>query len=210
MKVLLSLMILLVTSISASADEAKKCSSFVKDITVDSNLATASVMANMRNKVGSLRFETTQMLEKAESNVLKAEKPTDFCPSNCDLPQDPIVVFKTVPNKFLSNYDQSEKCGKLQGETEKNPFSYNNKEFTSLQSLEDWFSNFSQGKGADGKDLYEKCSGKCSPQYECIISRNGNNFVLDANVICGQARDKKDNNYHLSYSYRWICQDKKG
>ncbi len=210
MKLLLTLMLFLIASVSGIAEEAKKCSSFVKDINIESNLATASVIANKLNKVGSIRFETSHMLEEAEKNVLKVEKPTDLCPSNCDLPKEPIVVFKSVPNEFLSHYDESEKCGKLQEETEKNPLSYNNKDFPTLQSLEDWFGDFTRGKGADGKDLYERCSGKCSPQYECIISRNDDKFLLDAQVLCGQARDKNDNKYVLSYSYRWICQDKKG
>jgi hypothetical protein len=119
-----------------------------------------------------------------------------------------MIVFQSIPNNFLTNYDQHEKCETLQDETEENPLTYNDKEFDTMQALESWFSNFSQGKGEDGKNLYKKCSGECSPQYKNIISKNDNKYTLNATVICGQARDKKDDNYEISYSYRWVCQDK--
>jgi hypothetical protein len=201
-------MVLISASILVKAGEDEDCSSYVRDTKVVSSLASASMLANARNKNGSIRFETKEMLNKAETNLVNAEKPADLCPSNCQLPDKPTIVFQSIPNNFLTNYDQHEKCETLQDKTEENPFTYRDKEFDTMQDLENWFSKFSQGKGEDGKNLYERCSGECSPQYKNIISSQDNQLILTAEVVCGQARDKKDNNYEISYSYRWVCQDK--
>lgn len=200
--------VLMSVSILVKAEEDKDCSSYVRDIKVESSLASASMLANARNKNGSIRFETKEMLNKAETNLANAEKPTDLCPSDCQLPDKPLIVFQSIPNDFLTNYDQREECEALQDETKRDPLTYSNKEFDTMQALENWFSNFSQGKGVDGKNLYERCSGKCSPQYKNIIASEDDKLILSAEVVCGKARDKKDNNYEISYSYRWVCQDK--
>jgi hypothetical protein len=202
------LIVLMSLSMLVKAEEDEDCSSYIRDIKVESSLATASMLANARNKKGSIRFETKEMLNKAETNLMTAEKPADLCPSDCKLPDMPKIVFQSIPNNFLAAYKQRDECEKLQDETEESPFTYNDKKFASMQDLEKWFSNFSQGKGEDGKNLYERCSGQCSPQYKNIITNTDNTFVLNAEVVCGHARDKKDNSYKISYSYRWVCQDK--
>ncbi len=206
-KISLYLMVIMSISILVKAEADKDCSSYIRDAKIESSLASASMLANAQNKKGSIRFETKEMLNKAETNLANAEKPTDLCPSDCQLPDKPLIVFQSIPNNFLTGYDQQEKCQTLQGETEKTPFTYSEKEFDTMQALENWLSKFSQGKGEDGKNLYERCSGQCSPQYKNIISSQDNKLILNAEVVCGQARDKKDNNYEISYSYRWVCQE---
>jgi hypothetical protein len=191
----------------AVADSGDKCSGVEKVVKQESTLATASFFANERDQAGSIRYESGAMLEKAESNVGTAQKPADLCPAGCQISEKPEVIFKAVPNKFLSDYSDYDKCQKLLEETEKTPFSYT-EHFSSIDQIESWFSDFSRGKGEDGKDMYNKCSGKCSPQYELIISKEGSKLTLNAEVICGHERDKKDNQYELSYSYRWSCESK--
>jgi len=191
----------------AVADTGDKCSGIEKVVKQESTLATAAFLANERNKAGSIRYESGAMLEKAESNIGTAQKPADLCPSGCEISEKPEIIFKAVPNKFLSDYSDYDKCQKLLEETQKTPFEYN-EQFSSIDQIESWFSDFSRGKGEDGKGMYDKCSGKCSPQYELIISKQNGKLALDADVICGHERDKKDNQYELSYSYRWSCESK--
>ena len=205
---LILVIILILSSKLFAASETSSCSNYLRDMLVESGLATASLLANLRNKEGSIRFGIKRTLDKAEDNIQSAVKPQDLCPSNCKLPSEPLVIFKSIPNKYLVDYDQSNKCNAMLVDTTSNPIAYNNRVFDSLKSLEDWFGDLSQGKGSDGKDLYKKCDGQCSPQYACDISDNGNNYKLDAKVLCGPARDKDDNHYKISYSYRWVCQDK--
>lgn len=208
LKISILLMALMSISILAKAKEVTDCSSHIRDVKVESSVALASMLANAQNKKGSIRFKTKEMLNKAEKDLASAEKPTDLCPSDCKLSDQPLIIFQSIPNNFLANYDQHEKCETLQNETEERPFTYGDREFDTMQDLENWFSSFSQGKGEDGKDLYKRCDGKCSPQYKNLISSDGNKLILTAEVVCGPARDKKDNRYQISYSYRWFCQDK--
>ena len=200
--------LIFVSSLVHAAEKDRGCSSYIKDLEMASGLASASMLANAQNKKGSIRFETRKMLNKAETNLASAEKPANLCPSDCKLPEKPMIVFQSIPNNFLADHDQPGKCQTLHEETEESPFTYSDREFDTMQALESWFSSFSQGKGEDGKNLYERCDGKCSPQYKNIILSDGNKLILTAEVVCGPARDKKDNSYQISYSYRWICQDK--
>jgi hypothetical protein len=190
----------------AFAQDADKCSSAVKTVKMESTQATASFFANERNKPGSIRYESGAILEKADNGLASAEKPADLCPAGCTLPDKPVIVFRAVPQKFLTDYSDYNMCQKLLEQTEKMPFEYN-KDFSSMSEVENWFSNFSRGKGADGQNMYEKCGGQCSPQYEFFIADANGKLSLDADVVCGHARDKNNNMYDISYSYKWVCED---
>lgn len=191
----------------AGAEAADKCSSVEKDVSVESTLATAALFAKEENRQGSIRYESKALMNKAEAGAQNAEKPEGFCPAGCELNNEPVVIFKAIPHKFLTSYSDYDMCQKLLEQTEKTPFNYN-KQFDSITDVENWFSNFSRGKGTDGKDLDKKCGGDCSPQYEFFITNNGANLTLNADVVCGHARDKSDDKYNLFYSYRWTCQSK--
>jgi len=190
---------------TAFGQNADKCSSAVKTVKMESTQATASFFANEGNKPGSIRYESGAILEKADNGLASAEKPADLCPQGCTLPDKPVIVFRAIPQKFLTNYPDYDKCQKLLEETEKTPFEYN-KDFGSMSEVESWFSDFSRGKGADGQNMYDRCSGQCSPQYEFFIADANGKLALDADVVCGHARDKDNNMYDISYSYRWQCQ----
>lgn len=192
---------------TAGAQENDECSDIEKDIVEESTQGTASLFANEGNKPGSVRYESGAILEKAEAGMPDAVKPADFCPAGCELNPEPVIEFKAVPQKFLTNYSGYDQCQKLLEETQKNPFQYN-EQFGSMSEVQDWFSNFSRGKGTDGKDLYQRCSGQCSPQYEFFITNESGKLALDAEIVCGHARDKSNNMYDISYSYKWICQEK--
>ena len=190
---------------TAGAKGSDTCSDIEKDISEASTQGTASLFANQSNKPGSVRYESGAILQKAQAGMPDAVKPADFCPAGCELRTTPVIVFKAVPQKFLTNYSGYDQCQKLMEETQKNPFEYY-EQFDSMPQVQDWFSNFSRGKGADGQDLYKKCSGQCSPQYEFFITNDAGKLALDAEIVCGHARDKSNNMYDISYSYKWLCQ----
>jgi hypothetical protein len=198
----------LVFQLHTAGAEETKCSNIEKDIVEETTHATASLFANESNKPGSVRYESGAILQKAQAGIPNAEKPADLCPAGCELVPKPVIVFKAIPQKFLTSYSDYAKCQALLEQTEKAPFEYD-KQFGSMSEVQDWFSNFSRGKGTDGKDLYNRCSGQCSPQYEFFISDDGGGkLILDADVVCGHARDKSNNMYNISYSYQWVCEDK--
>lgn len=198
------LLVFLIQAGLAFGEESDKCSSAVKTVKMESTQATASFFANERNKPGSIRYESGAILEKADSGLASAEKPGGLCPAGCTLPEKPVIVFRAVPQKFLTDYSDYNMCQKLLEQTEKAPFEYN-KDFSSMPQVQSWFSDFSRGKGPDGQNMYQRCSGQCSPQYEFFIVNTNGKLALDADVVCGHARDKNNNMYDISYSYKWQC-----
>jgi hypothetical protein len=50
--------------------------------------------------------------------------------------------------------------------------------------------NFTQGRGDDGKLLYEQCGGNCDPNYTFFIEPDGDKLHVNAEVFCGFARDR--------------------
>lgn len=192
--------------LSSSAVLAQSCAGHERVVEVETATATASSWSNLRNNPGSLRFESARLLTRATGDNT-APPPADLsCPAGCSVPKAPEVLFVSVPQKYLSDYSEREHCEQLRQATTKKPFTYANRTFTDSSGLNDWFGDFSQGKGKDGKDLYSKCDGACSPQYTCEIRRDGKSgLVVNASVVCGAARDKDDNSYRLTLAYRWAC-----
>lgn len=187
------------------ASQAEECDAHSKTLEVESVSASASSWGNLRNNPGSVRYESSRMLKKA-TTAAPPQAPADFtCPAGCTVQPAPQVIFQSVPAKFLSDYSEKPHCDDLKAQTSKKPLKYSDRNFPSADALSDWFGDFSQGKGTDGKDLYTRCDGACSPQYTCEIRRNSSKLLLNASVLCGPARDKDDNSYRLTLAYRWSC-----
>lgn len=176
---------LLVSSLpyGAVAESSVPCQSAVT--TLEKTEATASTWDNMRNKKGSLRFETDRLLKQGLSNLSSETK----------------VVVESKPKKFLASSSDATYCKKKIKETKSSPLIYTGKIFSSQDDLSSWISDFSQGNGDEGKDLYKKCDRSCSPQYSYEIKETKSKKLnLKASVICGLPRDKGDNMYSLSVS----------
>lgn len=184
---------------------AADCKEISREVPLQSTLATANTWDNVRGNAGSLKVESQKLLSRARKELLTSKAPEDLCPKECHPDSKPQIVFRSIPNKFLSDYSDREHCASLSEQTKLKPLAYSGKQFDSVDSLNSWIGDFSQGSGTEGKDLYKKCDGDCSPQYEYRILDNASAMNVDAVVLCGQARDKDDNQFKLSVSYRWQC-----
>lgn len=189
--------------ITAHSDDT--CTPASQDQGIEKKEATASSWANVRNAEGSIRFESQRLLKKALDDLTAAKAPAQICGEACRPEPAPQLLFTSVPKSFLKDYSEAQTCAGFLKTTTAKPFVYSNRTFASADELTSWFSDFSQGSGVDGKDLYERCPGACSPQYTCIVHKEGETFKLNAEVICGHARDKDENAYKLATSYRWSC-----
>lgn len=189
----------------AFADD-KTCSQVKKDIKLASSLASASTWSNMRGGAGSLNAESKRLIADAWKNAGTNQAPANLCPKTCSSGLSPQVILVTTPNKTLASYSEQAACRQKLAETQKKPLLYPDRRFATLDELNSWFSSFSQGSGTDGKDLYTKCDGSCSPRYESVITKEAAGYRVTTSVICGEARDKDDNQYALTSSIRWGCQ----
>jgi hypothetical protein len=189
---------------------AGDCGSAYVDVPGTSALGSASMWANARSASDSLKVQSRTLLEQATANRKLVAPPESGCATGCKPAGPPLVVFRSVPNKFRVDYSDAGVCKKLEAQTRTAPFRYGGKTFASLDELNSWFSDFSQGDGPDGEDLYQRCSGNCSPQYTNVIDVTTNSKLnLFADVVCGPARDKSDNQYRLSIAYRFACRPKR-
>ena len=147
--------------------------------------ASAGTWVNLRNNKGSLRYETNRLLSKG----------LDYLDQGIDL------KFSSVPAKFKTEYRNYEYCEKKLDKTSEENITFDNQEFKSFDEMQEWITEFSKGKGAQGEELYELCDKDCSPQYEYEISKDQNGLIsIKPYVICGHARDMSDNMYKLSLS----------
>ncbi|MDD2942767.1 MAG: hypothetical protein PHC51_07365 [bacterium] len=168
-------------------------------------LASASTWANLRKSQGSLAAESKRLLDMIGVTGNEEENSGLKCPDGC-LDGKVDYLFSSVPHKFLKNYSDEDYCSQMLEKTTKAPFEFNDRSFVSLDELNDWFSEFSQGNGDDGEELYEKCNSSCSPQYYNAVSKDQTGtYHVNSRVICGPARDKSDNQYDLRLVLRRKC-----
>jgi hypothetical protein len=184
------------------------CSSYTRELPIASEVASAALLANVLNRPDSLRATSQRLFRDSAGRIGDADEPIDLCPSHCELPGGPQVVFRSEPRHTLDDYDQLDKCEQMLDNTRDDPLLYEDRVFDSVGALTHWWREFARGKGSDGKDLFQRCDGRCSPRYTSVITQNGAQLVVDTEVVCGHARDRQDNQFDLAYSLRWTCRDR--
>lgn len=167
--------------------------------------ASAGAVDNWRNLEGSLKFESNRMLALAESKAAEilSSKGTEWCQGRVVQ----TIVFQATPSKHLEGYSDHAECVKLLRDTTAKPIVFAEMQTSSAAQFAAWFTEFSQGKGKEGKELYRKCPGSCSPQYDNYleIEHGGKAMKVTSSVICGHARDKGDNTFKLVSMLKTEC-----
>lgn len=170
--------------------------------------ASAGAVDNWRNVEGSLKFESNRMLALAESKAAQilASNETEGCQGRVVQ----TIVFQATPSKYLEGYSDHAECIKLLRETTAKPIVFADMQTSSTAEFAAWFTEFSQGKGKEGKELYRKCPGSCSPQYDnnLEIVLGSKALKVTSSVICGHARDKGDNTFKLISMLKTECSPK--
>src|SRR5262249_12264370 len=135
------------------------------DVPKERASATAGSVANLRDAPGSLKAELSRLLSDAREDVTQATPRGKTCSQSCTAVGRPRITLSVIPNKFLKNYGDAEKCAQRLTQTSLQPLKFGPHRAKSEKELGEWISEVSQGNGKDGKLLYQKCSGKCSPRY---------------------------------------------
>ena len=186
-------------SIAAPSD----CVGGLSETALDSELGSVGFMKNIAEHPESLRAIAKRLLGNAvESDAFKL---APACGAACASPPKAQIVYKVEPTVFLPEDEQQPLCLTREAETAAQPMRFARHDFPSLAKLNDWIMEFSQGRGEDGKALYEQCGGNCSPRYSFYIEQDGSKLSISADVLCGLARDKKSDQYLVSTAVRWQC-----
>ena len=180
------------------------CSIQTHETHVRSTLASAGFFSNLRNAEHSINSQMDVLLEEARIRADQQSAPPTPCDTSCQFPKV-AVVFRSEPHKRLLNYDEYPICDALYKHTRIHPIMYEHRTFSSEREAKKWYRDLTQGRGVDGKDLYVRCPGRCSPAYSSTAFQHSDKFIVSATIVCGHARDKDDDQYLLSASLRWIC-----
>ena len=203
MRRILIILVSVLACTSAVAEDA--CTPLGKEVSLQTTLASAGFFANLRNARHSVRFLTDQLLEDARAAAQTASVQEGQCKRSCLKPVV-TVIFRSVPYRYLTDHEDTALCQDLLEKTSRSPIVYANRRFPSDDEARDWYRDLTQGDGVDGEDLYRRCPGACSPAYSSTAYRDGEELVVSTSIVCGQPRDKDDDQYTLSTALRWSCQ----
>lgn len=182
------------------------CKPGVADVPIASEIGSAGIMYNIAEHPESIRAVAGRLLNDALDRQKKSPAATEC--GDCTADGKPRIVYTVGPIHLLADKDQQAVCRKLDAQTRKQPFEFPPRHFESISALNDWMMAFSQGRGDEGKQLYERCEANCSPNYEFVIEPIEAGLQVETRVQCGLARDRDSDDYQVSTALRLECGDR--
>lgn len=165
---------------------------------------SAGIMYNLAEHPKSIRAVAAKLLSAALDST--AAKVPPACAAGCTPAKDPEVIYRVAPAAFLPKAKQQALCLGLEQETQSAPLNFSAQEFNTVDELNSWVMEFSQGRGPEGLKLYAQCGGNCSPRYTFVIAPGASGLRVQTQVICGLARDRENDDYDVSTALRKRCE----
>ncbi len=188
---------------AAAADPAAQCPQPGAEHPIATEYGSAGFMKNLAESPDSIRAIAARLLEAALAD--RGNLQAAGCSGACEGPESTEIVYRVAPIAFLAREQQNDVCLDFEQRTRETPMRFGPRAFESVADLNEWIMAFSQGRGDDGKALYEQCSSNCSPRYTFHIAENGNGYRVRSEVQCGLARDKSNDQYLVSTALRYTC-----
>ncbi|MSQ68565.1 MAG: hypothetical protein EXR83_10285 [Gammaproteobacteria bacterium] len=160
-----------------------------------------SVMYNLAEHPLSMRAVASVLLQQALVEAASGPSGCGECAGN----SHKAVLYRVAPTVFLPAKEQPAVCLRLEKTTRAQPWIYPVRSFKSAAALNDWIMALARGQGPDGKDLYARCVDTCSPQYQFLVTPEGESLAVQTQVQCGLARDVKSDEYRVSTTLRRQC-----
>jgi hypothetical protein len=192
---------------TAAADDldgtVAECRAPGAEVPLANELGSAGFMLNLAAHPDSITAIAGRLLEEALSDETVAA--TAECRPDCPAATVSEVVYRVAPTVFLAEGEQNAVCLRFERETEHAPLRFDTREFATVEALHEWIMDFSQGRGEDGRALYERCSSNCSPRYTFVIAERPDGYAVKTEVLCGLARDRAEDRYRISTALRRTC-----
>ncbi len=182
--------------------ETQACAGRAVETPLAKETASAGIMYNLAEHPKSIRAVAARLLQEALDAKTAAQ--TTAC-GDCTPDTERKVVYRVAPTVFLPEGGQQAVCTAFEAETAKQPWAYPDQHFDSLDALNAWVMEFSQGRGPQGERLYQQCSANCSPRYIFTIAAEKSGLAVQTRVQCGLARDRNSNDYSVSTALRTSC-----
>lgn len=180
------------------------CVASDQETPLQEQLASAGIMHNLAEHPKSIRAVAAKLLTDALDSPAVGERIT--CAAGCMPAKTPAVVYRVAPVAFLPHPEQQALCLTLEKDTTTHPLVFSSPEFLTVEKLNAWVMEFTQGRGEQGKALYSQCGGNCSPRYTFLIAQGTGGLRVDSSVVCGLARDKRSDDYTVSTAIRNRCE----
>ena len=179
------------------------CTATDNESPLRNELGSAGIMYNMAEHPKSLRVVAAKLLTDALDSPT-VDQAVD-CAKECTAAKDPEIIYRVGPTVFLPQAQQQALCLTLERDTKLHPLVFPAREFDTVEELNSWVMEFSQGRGDDGKRLYQQCGANCSPRYTFLIASGTAGLRVNPQVICGLARDRDRDDYRVSTAIRRPC-----
>jgi hypothetical protein len=183
--------------------QAADCAPTAHETPLASETGSVGIIKNLAEDPSSIRAIAGRLLTSALTSDSK--NPGGDCDAACAQRAQAQIVYRVAPTAYLADDQQRDVCRRFENETTSHPLTFNQREFRSVDELNEWIVAFSQGRGEDGRLLYELCSSNCSPRYTFLIAEQNSGYAVKAEVLCGLARDKSNDVYRLSTAVRRTC-----
>ncbi|MGH8595244.1 MAG: hypothetical protein ACREXT_01150, partial [Gammaproteobacteria bacterium] len=180
------------------------CASAIEETPLMEEQGSAGILYNLAEHPKSIRAVAAKLLSAAlDSSAAKARP---VCTAGCAPAKDPEVVYRVAPATFLPKSKQTALCLRLEHDTQTDPLNFPAHEFKTVDDFNNWVTEFSQGRGPEGEQLYVQCGGNCSPRYTFFIAPGASGMRVQSEVICGLARDRDQEDYNVSTALRKRCE----
>ena len=186
-----------------TSDALDACALDAREEPIATATGSVGIIKNLTEDPSSIRAVAGRLLTHALGGDSKSAD--SVCDAACEQRAQAQIVYRVAPVTFLAAEHQRDVCRQFEAETSSHPLSFDQRKFHSVEELNDWIMEFSQGHGADGKLLYERCSSNCSPRYTFLIAEQNSGYAVKAEVLCGLARDKASDVSRVSTAMRRSC-----
>ncbi len=184
-------------------DVAVACGTATHEVPLATETGSVGLIKNLAEDPTSIRAVAGRLLASALNG--DSNPGSSACDGACAGDHKTQIVYRVAPTVYLAKNLQREECEIFESETSKHPLTFDHDEFHNIEELNEWITAFSQGRGKEGRRLYELCSSNCSPRYTFLIAEHNARYAVKAEVLCGLARDKSSDIYQVSTAVRRTC-----
>jgi hypothetical protein len=201
------LLVLAMTPLAAPASDVAathgNCAPNAHETPIATETGSVGIIKNLAEDPSSIRAIAGRLLNDAL--MADSKNPNAECDAACARRANSQIVYRVAPTAYLADEQQLDVCRKFENETTSHPLTFNQREFRSVDEMNEWIMAFSQGRGEDGRLLYELCSSNCSPRYTFLIAEQNAGYAVRTEVLCGLARDRSNDVYRVSTAVRRTC-----